>query len=628
MLSLCGAAALSACFLTSCAEIKKPSVSPFYGKAEPLATQELRWSNGGTPKTLDPLKADTAPETDIIRALYEGLTDIDSRSLAVQPAVAQSWTASADFKTWTFQLRKDARWSNGAKVTAHDFVRSWQRVYVTGEGNFALFANISGVEELKPVPPTAPTPSPSPSPNVSENVSKQDGKTVEPVLNPKIDTSADTPPSRSATSEHLGSKKTEILPREVPTAAELKKKTPVVFGVTALDDFTLKVSLVKPDENFPALVAHTAFRPVFDETEFSQNLPSKLTTNGAFRLVGVDEKGLIVEKSADYWNAEAINLNRVRFIPAENSETALQAYQNGEIDVMTNATFEPLAIKLITPFQDFYRDTFSALNFYEFNTGKPPFDDVRVRKALALAIDRESLTREDLKGIAEPARTFLPTDNRGIQPLAENVEQAREMLSAAGFGDGKNFPKIALVINRNDLQKRIAQSVAQMWRKNLGIETEIISKDRAEYDSALKFADYDIVRRGLVMPTLNETSNITSLFAQYNRTIRARQTLFDQNKRKETANPEEFPSLASLLNIEKPAESQTPDGTANAVEETRTIGAEINSEVEAMNELPAIPLYFATSQTMIKPYVRGFSTNMLDAVSLKPVSIETQWKAE
>jgi oligopeptide transport system substrate-binding protein len=144
----------------ACSEISTPKSEPLIVQTAPPAKQEFRWSNGKMPKSFDPALAAAAPETDIVRALFEGLTDIDPRTLREKPAVAEKWTASEDLKTWTFFLRSDAKWSNGEPVTAHDFVRSWTRLAKMGAGvpHRTLFYNIEGLRGLGISPATAETP--------------------------------------------------------------------------------------------------------------------------------------------------------------------------------------------------------------------------------------------------------------------------------------------------------------------------------------------------------------------------------------------------------------------------------------------------------------------------------------
>src|SRR5688500_9924264 len=118
---------------SSCTELKRPEPNPYLSETQPPPKQEFRWANGGMPKSLDPARAFAAPETDVVRAIYEGLTEVDSKTLEAIPGVAEKWSVSADGKTWTFTLREDAKWSNGKAVTANDFVRSWNRLLDLGD---------------------------------------------------------------------------------------------------------------------------------------------------------------------------------------------------------------------------------------------------------------------------------------------------------------------------------------------------------------------------------------------------------------------------------------------------------------------------------------------------------------
>jgi len=146
-------------FLSACSEIDKPQPAPFYAETVPPAKQEFRWNNGKSPKTFDPAKASAAPETDVARALFEGLTITDPKTLKETPGVAERWTSSEDFKVWTFYLRENAKWSNGKSVTAQDFVRSWRRLAEMGDD--AAHADLlkispgfrSDKQRLRKVPP-------------------------------------------------------------------------------------------------------------------------------------------------------------------------------------------------------------------------------------------------------------------------------------------------------------------------------------------------------------------------------------------------------------------------------------------------------------------------------------------
>src|SRR5436309_7710415 len=123
---------LAACLVhTGCFANSEPST--YYGKVITPRAQEFRWSNGGLPQTFDPAFAAAPPDTDAVRALFEGLTDYDARTLKPVPAIATHWESSENGRVWTFYLREDARWSSGETVTAVDFVRSWQRTLKLGD---------------------------------------------------------------------------------------------------------------------------------------------------------------------------------------------------------------------------------------------------------------------------------------------------------------------------------------------------------------------------------------------------------------------------------------------------------------------------------------------------------------
>lgn len=508
---------------TGCFNTNQPST--YYGKVVPPRAQEFRWSNGGLPQTFDPAFAAAPPDTDAVRALFEGLTDYDPKTLAPVPAVATRWESSNDGRVWTFYLRDNARWSNGEMVTADDFVRSWERTLKIG--------------------PLAPH---------TELLSNIEGAT----------------PSVAA---------------------------PHTFGARAVNEHVLEVTLQRADSSFPALVAHPVFRPVKVPTaESTTRLEShELISNGAFHLLATENNQVELERATTYWDDASVSLDRVTFVNTPNAEDALSAYKAGEIDAVTNAPFEPLALKLLAPYKDFHRSTYGAVTYYAYNTAHEPFDDVRVREALALAIDRERVSRDDLGGATEPAGKFLPEAMSGGEPVVDksgliehDVNKARELLAAAGYPNGDGFPVVKLLINRNEQQRIIAQSIAAMWRVALNIETEIVIRNWDEYEAAIKAGDYDIVRRGLVMQSTSELVNLAMLFERDARPV---------------------PSAS-------PVAEASPSPHPNVPVET---------EAQALKDLKAMPIYFASSYSLVKPYVSGFDSNALDVPSLKKTRMDTNW---
>jgi oligopeptide transport system substrate-binding protein len=527
--------------LAGCFNTPKPST--YYGQVVAPRAQEFRWSDGGLPQTFDPAFAAAAPDTDVVRALFEGLTDYDPKTLAAVPAVAKRWESSADSKVWTFYLREDAKWSNGENVTASDFVRSWERTLKIGPlaPHTELLSNIEGVN--------------------SNHAPAKEAKENSPRTEPVHET----------------------------------------FGAEAVGDHVLRVRLQEPDASFPSLVAHPVFRPVkvTDSDATKRIEPNELVSNGAFSLSGSDNNQVLLERAKTYWDGSSVSLQRVAFVGSSNAEDALAAYRAGQVDAVTNAPFEPLALKLLSGYEDFRRSTFGALTYYTFNNGHQPFDDIRVREALALAIDRERVSRDHLGGATEPAGKFFPEAISGEKPvvdkaelLEQDVTKARELLAEAGFPNGDGFPVVRLLINRNDQQRAVAQAIATMWRSTLNIETEIVVKNWDEYEAALKSGDFDIARRGIVMQTTDELTNLKLLFER------------DALAPRVEASPSPEVAKTEVESPKKPA---------------------ITTEVEALKELRAMPIYFASSYALVKPYVNGFDSNVLDAPSLKNIRLNMSW---
>lgn len=545
-------------------------LDPYYGQVVVPQSQEFHWSDGGLPQTLDPAFAAAPPDTDLVRAIFEGLTDYDPRTLAPIPGVATRWEQTNGGRVWTFYLRDDARWSNGDSVTAQDFVRSWRRTLRIGDlaPHTELMANIEGVARDRTGPGPATASPPGELPAVVENNKTNAAGNVE-------------------------------------TGSQL--------GVEAVSDRVLRVRLRRPDMSFPALVAHPVFRPVkLPEENAVAKLEAKgLISNGAFSLAKSEDARVLLERANNYWDRDKVALDRVEFVAARDPETALAAYHAGEVDAVTNAAIEPLAIKLLTPYEDFRRTTYGALTYYSFNTAHAPFDDVRVREALALGFDRERISADDMGGATEPAKRYLPeTVPSSVKPvvdksefLEKDYERAKKLLADAGFPGGIGFPRIRLLVNRNEQQRLVAQSIAATWRSVLNVEAEVIVKNWDEYEAAIRAGDYDVVRRGIVMQTTDELTNIRMLF------------------------PENLRAFAEASHKGEPdANSSAPTAKLNGKEKARGSGAPIETEAQALNDLSAVPIYFASSYALVKPYVSGFDSNVLDTPSLKTVRINTTWK--
>ena len=508
-------------FGTSCSQLEKPATQIYFSDTRESAPDEFRWSNGSEIETLDPLLATNAPESDVVKAVYEGLTDLDPMTFEAVPAIAKSWTTSEDGKVWSFILREDARWSNGDPVTAHDFVRSWRRaasLEIT-EPYKDLLGNINGLSDEEDQP----------------NGSPSDKKELSTTM------------------------------------------------TVATDDFVLQVSLIEPDADFAKILAHQMFRPVhasFDSTSSAEaNLP---ITNGAYKFVSITPKEIVLEKSPVFWAAQRVGIGRVRFVMSEDAEQALDAYREGRLDAVTNFDFEPLALKLLSSYSDFQRSNHSAVNLYEFNTDVAPFNDEKVREAFSLALERDRLVQKETAGAMSPATSLVPfIDSFG--KTEENTDKAKRLLAEAGFPDGRDFPSVTLVVNRNDLQLRIARAAVKSWKTVLGVDVQIEIKELKDMEATRDAGAFNIIRRGIVFPTASEKI--------------ARELVFD---------------------------SQRPDQTFLASKSE--IGENQSDEKMGNQEAPfkSIALYFPRSYSLVKPSVDGFSINLFGATPVKKVSVSVK----
>src|SRR5436190_3490926 len=572
-------------FLSSCAELKRPETTPYLAETQPPPKQEFRWSNGGLPKSFDPARASAAPETDVVRAVFEGLTVLDPKTLEAKPGVAEEWAVSNDDRTWTFKLREDARWSNGKTITAGNFVRSLQRLYDLGDRaahrdllrNFAI---TSGKEK-----PTAKPAQPEDFVEPSQ--------LEEP--SPQPDSDNRPPP---------GDLKVPVEDRQVR------------LSVSAPDVHTLVIELNAPDPHFPELVAHPIFCPVYGDGGVFENekLSNRVVTNGAFRIAEITLEGITLERSKTYWDRENVKLDVVRFISNAKPDDALEAYRSGAIDAVTNTEFSPLVQKLFSPYGDFRKNAFAALNFYEINYRKTPFNDRRVREALAISIERERLMSAELEPTAQPALSFLPFAAARQTKLVQDKERARDLLEQAGFENGRGFPVIKLTVNRNEMQLRIARVIAKMWKDTLNLETEVVARETAEITAMGEAHDFDIVRRGVVLPVPDEYACISAILGE------------DPRLQPGSADPFVNTQANTNSNVRLSESARFANSNSNSNDQKNAVQRATLTEDDALYQLRVIPLYFPTSFALVKPYVMGFDTNSMEIVDLRELAINNEWQ--
>ncbi|MGD9424852.1 ABC transporter substrate-binding protein [Pantoea sp. NSTU24] len=411
------------------------------------------------PASLDPLKAVGLPEIQVIRDLFEGLTNQDAQGKIV-PGVAQSWSSS-DNKTWIFTLRNNARWSNGEPVTARDFVYSWQRlVDPKNSSAFAWFAGLSGIENAAAI------------------------------------TKGDMTPDKLGVVALDNSRLKVTLDRPVPWF-------PALVANVALFPVPEKV-IAQQGDSWTApgkLVGNGAY-------QLSERV--------------VNEK-IVLTRNPHYWDDAHSVLTKVTFVPINEESSATKRYRANDIDITESFPKEMYGLLKKTLPGEVYTPDQLGTYYYAFNTQKGPTADVRVRKALSWSIDRKIIAEKVLGTGEKPAWHFTPDVTAGFKPLPSFLQQhdqnslnaqARALLAAAGYGPGKPL-KLKLLYNTSESHQKIAIAVASMWKKNLGVDVTLENQEWKTYIDSRNSGNFDVIRASWV-GDYNEPSTFLNLLTAGN----------------------------------------------------------------------------------------------------------------
>ncbi len=395
---------------------------------------EFSLVNGGEPESLDPHLISGVPEHRIYESIFEGLLAYDAETAEGVPGVAESWEVSEDGKTYTFHLRKTT-WSDGVPITAETVVKSWQRM-----------------------------------------------------LNPETGAPYAWFPAmflKNAGAVNSGDAPLEDL------------------GVKAIDDYTLEVQLAGPLPYVTGALPHYSFGIVpihaIEEHGDQWTLPENFVGNGPFVLEDwKPQEELTVVPNDKYWDAEAVQLDRVRFIPLEDNNTGYNMFLNGEVDWMTEVPTDVIDEAKLR--EDYNANPQLATYYYVINNGREPFDDAKVRKALTMAVDRVSLVEQVTKAGQIPANSIVPpmTGYEAIEGNRYDVAAAQELLAEAGFEGGEGFPEFEILYNTSDNHKKIAEYMQQQWEENLGISCSLVNQEWKTYLATRRNHDFDVARAGWV----------------------------------------------------------------------------------------------------------------------------------
>lgn len=499
----------------------------------------LHWGNGTEPQELDPHIVTGVPEHHIIIALLEGLVAKDPVSLEPVPATAAHWQVSADGKVYTFMIRPSARWSNGDPVTAEDFVWSWRRALLPALGNAYSYMFF-------------------------------------PIVN-----------------------------AEAFANGELKDFSKV--GVKALDSHTLQVALNHPTPYFLQLLDHYSTFPLhratiekfgdIDDRGTRWTRAGNFVGNGPFILKQWDlNKVVIVEKNPQYWDADTVKLTGIHFYPTENIITEERLYRAGQLHRTNDIPTEKIAQYRQEQPQHLRITPYLGTYFYRINTRLEHLQDPRVRKALAMTIDRQALVEHITKAGQIPAYVLTPPDTLGYtahSDLRYDPTQARVLLAEAGYPGGQGFPKTEILYNTHEQHRKIAVAIQQMWNKELGINISLHNQDWKVFLDSEATGNFQITRASWIGDYVDPNSFLDMWIKE------------GGNNRTGWHDPE-FDRL--VLQVAPAA--ATPEQRYQAFYQAEKI---------LMEAMPIIPIYTYVSKHLQQPSVKGLPTNLLDYPRYKQV---------
>lgn len=493
----------------------------------------LYFGNGTEVQDIDPQIVTGVPEHKILMALGEGLLSENPVDLSPEPGVAERYEVSEDGRTYTFHLRADARWSNGDPITAQDFYRSYQRILT--QSLAAEYANM-----------------------IYDFVENAEA----------------------------------YFKGEITDFAQV--------GFRVIDERTLEVRLKNPTPFLPRILAsHYAWFPVpvkvierlggMTNRGSGWTRPENFVGNGPFKLKAWHPRQVfIVERNPYYWDRARVRLNEIRFYPTENLPAEERDFRTGKLHRTNDMSL---------PMLDRYRDEKSpALHiepwlgsyFYRFNTTRPPFNDVRVRRAFALAIDREAIVTRVTRGGQIPGYRFTPAGFPGYDPavaLAGTVDEARQLLAAAGYPGGQGLPAVEVLYNTHEGHKQIAESLQEMWRQNLGAHVTLRNEEWATYLDSQDNLNFSLSRSGWIADYMHPHTFL-EIFVSGG------------------GNNDTGWSNAEYDALRQQAFGVATDAERFAIYE--------RMERILMDELPILPIYHYAKVFLLHPSVQGYHPTLLD----------------
>jgi oligopeptide transport system substrate-binding protein len=402
--------------------------------------QILQLGSGTEPQELDPHLTTGVTEYHIEMALFEGLAIEDPVDLHPIPGVAESWDISPDAKIYTFHLRKNARWSNGDPLTAHDFLESFKRILTPSLASEYAYMHFV----------------------VKNAEAYNEGKITD--------------------FNQVGYKVLDDYTLQVT----LENATPYFLYLLSHQTwFPVPLSVIRKYGD-----------PYLRNNKWTR--PGHFVGNGPFVLDQwrVNDK-IVVKKNTNYWDKDTVRLKEIRFYPIDSDDAEERSFRSGQLHVT-----ETVPASKIQVYQKYHPDLirispYLGSYFYDINVTKPPLNDKRVRQALSLAIDRGSIVTNVVRGGELPAFCLTPPGTAGYTcrtQLHESVAEAKQLLAEAGYPDGKGLPPIEVLYNTSEGHRAIAEALQQMWKQNLGIDIRLVNEEWKVYLDSQATLNYQISR--------------------------------------------------------------------------------------------------------------------------------------
>jgi oligopeptide transport system substrate-binding protein len=360
------------------------------------------------------------------------------------------------------------------------------------------------------------------------------------------------------------------------------------------------------------LVCHAAWYPLHPNTVTrfggettrgsAWTKPGNYVGNGPFLLdEWVPNKLVRVRRSPTYWDHATVWLNDVVFYPIDSTDAEERMFRAGQLHVTASIPIEKIAVYKNDPALAplLRQETNLATYVYRFNTTRPPFNDVRVRQALAFAIDRQRIVERVAKGGQTPAQSLTPPNTAGFTAqsrVPHDPERARQLLAEAGFPGGRGFPAFEILFNTNEGHRQIAEAIQQMWRTELGVDARLFNQEAKVYSDTMRRLDYAVARFAWVGDYLDPSTFIDIMTG-------------DSGNNQTGWKNAEYDGLVNAARSEPSA--------------AKRYAMFQRCEAILVEELPIAPIYYYVRNNLRRPGINGWHGNLLDLHPLKGVSLET-----